>query len=424
MRRLVSIPAITALAITAAIVYVVLFWPLRDPHPPPPAGGGSFAIADARIYVSPDQPPLDHAALVVRDGRVAELGSNLRIPQGVRVLDCDPCIVTAGFWNAHVHFTEPKFNDAIWGHAASVQADLDDMLLRRGLTTVVDAGSDPRVSVSLRRRIESGELRGPAIYTAGRSLYPPHGIPYYLANSMPIWIRWLMPQPSSAEAAAAVVERNVAGGTDLTKLFTGSYVQRGQVLPMPLEIARAAVDAAHRHGQIVYSHPSNAEGTKVAVAAGVDVLAHAPDTTEGVDDALIQSLVDRRMAMIPTLKMFATTVTDDPAYIRPIHAVVSKFRALGGQILFGTDVGYMEDYRTTEEFAALADCGLGAMDILRALTTAPASRFHADNQKGTVEVGKWADLAILDDDPAVHLNAFARVQMTVRAGKVVYRASR
>jgi hypothetical protein len=90
------------------------------------------------------------------------------------------------------------------------------------------------------------------------------------------------------------------------------------VLPMPEAIARAAVDVAHRHHQLVYSHPSDVAGTIIAMKSGVDVLAHAPDTTEGVDSALLGRVVVRHMAMIPTLKMFATTVTTNPAYLKPI----------------------------------------------------------------------------------------------------------
>ncbi len=415
MRRL-----LIGLCVTGVVVYLVMFWPLRDPHPPARPGGGNFAIPNATVYISPDLPPLDGATIVVRNGRIADVGTGVAAPPGVPPLPCDRCVVTAGFWNAHVHFSEPKFNDAIWGHAFSVETDLEDMLTRRGFTTVVDAGSDPRVSVSLRRRIESGEIRGPNIYLAGRSIYPPAGIPYYVRESVPIWIRSLMPQPATAGDAVQVVRQNASAGADLTKLFTGSYVARGRVLAMRPEVAKAAVDEAHRLGQLVYSHPSDLSGTKVGIAAGVDILAHAPDSTQGIDDALLRSIVNHHMAMIPTLKMFETTVTDNPAYIQPIHTLVSRFRALGGELLFGTDVGYMEDYRTADEFRALAQCGLSPMEILRTLTLAPAKRFHVDNEKGTVEAGKLADLTILDSDPALDVTAFAQVLATIRAGRVIF----
>jgi imidazolonepropionase-like amidohydrolase len=294
------------------------------------------------------------------------------------------------------------------------------MLTSRGFTTVVDAGSDPRVTISLRRRIETSGLLGPAIYTAGTALYPPRGVPYYLKNTLPLYLIWFIPQPATAAEAARVEQRNIARGADLLKLFTGSYIQRGRVLPMPEAIARAAAGVAHRHGQPVYSHPSDLAGTKVAVASGVDVLAHAPDSADGIDAELLGAMVARHMAMIPTLKMFATTVTTNPAYLQPIYAEVRRFHALQGDLLFGTDVGYMTDYRTEDEFRALAQCGLSARDILRMLTTAPSQRFGVAGQKGSIAPGKLADLVVLSGDPERDITAFARVRFTVRNGRLVY----
>jgi imidazolonepropionase-like amidohydrolase len=409
-----------SVAVLMGAINLLFFWPLRDPHPAVPAGHGALAIRDAKIYVSPDAPAIEHGTVLVRDGAIASVGPDVTVPPDVQILPCDHCVVTAGFWNAHVHFTERKWSFAAWKSAATLNAQLADMLTSRGFTTVVDAGSDPRVTISLRRRIETSSLLGPAIYTAGAALYPPRGIPYYLKNTLPFYLIWFMPQPATAEEAVRIEERNIARGADLLKLFTGSYVERGRVLPMPESIARDAADAAHRHGQLVYSHPSDLAGTKVAIDSGVDVLAHAPDSTEGVDRALVGGMVARHMAMIPTLKMFATTVTTDPAYLEPIYAEVRQFHALGGELLFGTDVGYMTDYRTEDEFRALAQCGLNARDVLRMLTTAPARRFGVAGQKGSIAPGKRADLVVLNDDPERDITAFARVRFTVRNGRLVY----
>ncbi len=127
---------------------------------------------------------------------------------------------------------------------------------------------------------------------------------------------------------------------------------------MRVDIATAAVQTAHGHGQIAFAHPSNIEGVKVVLASGVDVLAHTPDTTDGISDEVIARMA-RQASMIPTLKMFGSTVTKKPAYLQPIYNLVRGFRADGGNLLFGTDVGYMTDYTTEDEFDALAQCGLG-----------------------------------------------------------------
>jgi imidazolonepropionase-like amidohydrolase len=189
---------------------------------------------------------------------------------------------------------------------------------------------------------------------------------------------------------------------------------------MPLDIAKAAVERTHLNGRLVFSHPSNLAGTQVAIQSGVDVLAHAPDDTEGIDRTLFATMVHQNMAMIPTLKMFGTTVTTNPRYLDPIYAEVRQFHELGGQLIFGTDVGYMHDYTTDGEFIALGKSGLTSADILAMLTTNPASRFGVTSIKGTVTPGKLADLTVLDADPAQDLTNFAKVRMTIRSGKVIY----
>ncbi len=229
-----------------------------------------------------------------------------------------------------------------------------------------------------------------------------------------------MPQPDTPQDATRIVRRNLTSGADLTKLFTGSWVEHGHVLPMPVAIASAAVTQTHLNGKLVFAHPSNLAGVQVAIDSGVDVLAHAADDTRGVDAALLQSAISKNMAMIPTLKMFATTVTTDPSYIDPICAEVGQFHQLGGTLLFGTDVGYMTDYTTEGEFVELGRSGLDWKTVLAMLTTNPAARMGVSNRKGTVAEGKLADLTILDADPAADLKNFSRVRAVVRSGKVVW----
>jgi imidazolonepropionase-like amidohydrolase len=118
--------------------------------------------------------------------------------------------------------------------------------------------------------------------------------------------------------------------------------------------------------------------------------------------------------------MFTTTVTSDPRYMDPMYEEVRTFHALGGTLLFGTDVGYMTDYSTQGEFEALDKSGLGWRDVLAMLTTNPAARMGVQDQKGTVSAGKLADLVVLDADPAADLKNFSRVQTVIRSGAVVW----
>ena len=141
----------------------------------PQSERSALALLGATVYISPDQPPIRDAAVVVADGLIQAVGprASTAIPPGATALDCAGLFITAGFQNSHAHFTEDKWAAAASQPAASLTTQLRAMLTRYGVTTVVDTGSDPYNTIALRRRIESGEVAGPRVLTAGPPLYPP-----------------------------------------------------------------------------------------------------------------------------------------------------------------------------------------------------------------------------------------------------------
>jgi len=380
------------------------------------ASAASLVIVDARVYTSASAPALARASVVVTDGRIVAVGPKVKIPRESEIIRCGGCTVLAGFWNSHVHFTEPKWESAASQPASKLAAQLEAMVLASGFTTVVDTGSTLADTTALRRRVESGEIAGPRIYTAGMPIFPPNGIPFYVRENMPASLLSQLAPPADAKAAVAAAQANLQNGADIVKVFTGSWVARGKVLPMPPEIATAVVAAAHREQRLVFTHPSNLAGVEVAIASGVDVLAHAPEVTLGVDDAVLRRAVAAHMWMIPTLKLFSGD--DDIASIR---AVVRRFHELGGPLLFGTDTGYLPDYDVAEEYRQLRLAGLTTADIVEMLTEAPARRFGVEKEVGRVAAGMLGDLTVLRADPAVDAGAFAQVVYTVRGGRVLHR---
>jgi imidazolonepropionase-like amidohydrolase len=380
-----------------------------------PAFAADLAITGAKVFPSPDAAPLSNATVLIHDGKIAAVGPNVAVPSGATKLTCTGCFVFAGFWNSHAHFTEPKWAASATKPASLLTQDVQAMLTHSGFTTVVDLASDIRSTSALRRRIDSGEVPGPRIFTAGSGLYPPNGVPYYLSD-VPPEVRASLPQPSTPAEAVAIVKGNIAAGADVLKLFTGSYISRGHIKPMPLDVARAAIAVAHANHQIAFAHPSHLEGVRIAMDSGVDVLAHAPDTVDGVDDGLLAELVAHHMSMIPTLKLFSGEDT-----IPRIRAIVLKFHQLGGPLIFGTDTGFVTDYDLTEEYRQLSLAGLSFKDVLAMLTTAPVRRFGLKDE-GHVTPGQQGDLTVLSADPSTQgLTGFTQVRYTIRAGKVIYR---
>ena len=377
-----------------------------------------LAVTHATVYSAPDAPAQRDVTVVIRHGVIAGVGVHLHIPKDTETISCEGCVVLAGFWNAHVHFMEPKWDDAANQPADKLGRQMIEMVTHSGFTTVVDTGSDGENTVALRRRVESGEVLGPRIFTAGIPLFPAHALPYYLAG-LPAELKAKLAQPETAAEAVAVVDKNRAAGYDIVKLFTGSIVAPDHIVPMQVAIARAAVDEAHRHGQLVFAHTSNPEGTKVAVDAGVDVLAHTPEVTSGIDEAMLRRMIAQQMTMIPTLKLFSR---DDN--IANIRGLAYRFHQLGGRVVYGTDTGFLTDYDQGEEFRQLMQAGFGFRDVLAMLTTAPVELFHLSQREGKVMPGMRGDLTILSEDPASgNLEAFTKVRYTIRGGHVIWHSN-
>jgi imidazolonepropionase-like amidohydrolase len=377
------------------------------------------AFVGAKIYTSPTDPPISNGTVVIRGEKIAVVGKTgtLPIPPDAKQIDCKGAVITAAFQNSHVHFAEQKWIDAATQPAEQLTTQLSDIFTRYGFTTVVDTGSLLPNTVAIRNRIASGEVTGPRILTAGVPLYPPDGIPYYLSD-LPPEIRNLLPQPTTPAAAIAAVDDDLAGGADIIKLFTGSWIARGKVKPMPVDVATAAAEEAHKHGKLVFTHPSNVAGLEVALAAHVDVLAHSIEDMRGWNNSYLSRMKAANMTLIPTLKLFSS---DDD--LPGILDEVGSYQRMGGQILFGTDVGYLPDYDPSNEYSLMSRAGLTPMQILASLTTAPAGRFNESASRGRVAAGMPADLVVLSADPATDATNFAKVRYTVRGGRIVYSAS-
>ena len=96
------------------------------------------------------------------------------------------------------------------------------------------------------------------------------------------------------------------------------------------------------------------------------------------------------------------------------------FEKAGGTVLFGTDVGYLTDYATSDEYVMLAGAGLNFSEILAMLTTTPAQRFGQSRHTGRIAVGLDADIVLLAGDPAADIRTFDKVAYTIHRGKIIY----
>ena len=387
--------------------------------------GSDLALVGAKIYLSPSEPPIDNGTILVHDGRIASVGpiAKIKVPRGSRVIDCKGLVVTAGFWNSHVHILLPGLLHAESLSSGQISAQLQEMLTRWGFTTVFDIASVLQNTNIIRHRIESGEVKGPRILTVGE--------PFWVKT--PIYVKGFLeanhisiPEVESAAQAKERVRQQIRDGADGIKIFANSIESDG-ILTMPLELAKPITAEAHSAGKPVFAHVSNNQGIEVALQSGVDILAHTTPTDDLWSPAFVQRMTAAHMALTPTLTLWdseskkANSSPDETEkWMSRAAEQLRAFSRAGGQVLFGTDVGYTQHFDTSEEFKWMSKAGMSYQEILASLTTNPAQRFGYSAHSGRVAKGLDADLVVLSADPAQDGSAFSKVRYTIRGGVVIY----
>ena len=395
--------------------------------PPRHAASGAarvLALTGATVYPGPDVPPIQRGVVVAGDRRIIAVGhpGEVVVPAEAQILDCPGLSVTAGFSNCHVHFMERKWQDADHAPAGQLTDALASMLTRYGFVRVVDMGSWLPNTRALARRLDGGDVAGPEIITAGPGFAPAAGSPYYIKPAR-------VPELKDPGTARTLVTELLDGDADVVKLFTGSWATQTSIVVMPVDVVRAATSTAHQRSKLVVAHPSNSAGARAALDGGVDILAHTfpSELTGPWDRSLPLRIREAGMALIPTLKLWQYEarrlgVSATRAELAQINAAaqLKAFADAGGQLLFGTDVGYMADYDPTDEYLLMQQAGLSFSQVLASLTTGPAARFARAAHSGRIAPGMDADLVVLEGNPERDITALARVRYAVRQGRVVY----
>ena len=390
------------------------------------ARASDLALVGARIYPSPTETAIENGSILIRDGHVIAVGTRaaVRIPSGTTVIDCKGLVVTAGFWNSHVHILLPGLLHAENLSSEQLTSQLQEMLTRRGFTTVFDIASVLANTNLIRHRIESGEVKGPRILTVGEPFWEKGGTPIYVkafleANHISI------PEVESSAQAKDRVHQQIRDGAEGIKIFANS-VESNQILTMPLDLAKVIVTEAHRAGKPVFAHVSSDQGIEVAIQSGVDILAHTTPEDQWAP-SFPQRMVAAHMALTPTLTLWEVEAkkgnaspADIEKYMGRAAEQLGAFSRAGGLVLFGTDVGYIDQFDTSEEFKWMSRAGMSFQEILASLTTNPSQRFGYSTHSGRIAKGFDADLVVLSADPAQNTSAFSKVRYTIRGGEVIY----
>lgn len=386
-----------------------------------------FTLVGARIWDGASAGYLDGAdAVVVADGRIAAIGRAGRLIRRGEAIDVGGRAVLPGLIDCHVHLClDPSILDP---QAQSRGNDDDELaamgaraesMLRAGITTARDLGGGRFLELSLRDAIVRGEARGPRLLCAGQPVTSPHGHCHFWGG-----------EAADAEAARAVIDRQHRRGVDLIKVIaTGGNLTRGS-RPREAQYDEATLAAivayARELGYRVASHCHGTAGIRASAAARVTTIEHCTWLGEGgsgsdYDPEAAATLAANGVWVSPTINSaWRRHIESNDARVARIGANFAAMRAAGVRLIASTDAG-IPNVRHSDLPAALPIfaryAGLTPVEALRAATSHAAQALGIENETGTLEVGRAADLIVVDGDPLSDLACLASPHAVIKRGQ-------
>lgn len=382
--------------------------------------------------------------IIVRDGRIAEVGRDLAVPDGAELIDLSEWTVMPGLVDLHTHLSgDPDRIGRDRGaflfqypeRATLVGAKNARITLMQGFTTVREVGGSGTASQALRDAIAEGLIPGPRIVagigmgTTGSHCDATTGI-RRPADELER-ARGLV--FNGAEEARATVREAVRLGADLIKICATAGVLSmtddigpAQMTPAELE---AVVETARSLNRRVAAHAHGRDGILNAVRAGVTTIDHG----SMLDDEIVREMRRRGTYLVPTLMAFhSVTKMAEAGELPPgptkktfeigEYIIDSHRRAYRGgvKIAFGTDAGVFAHGLNNGEFRLMVEqIGMRPAETLIAATRTAAEALGWEDRIGTVQTGRYADLVAVRGNPLEDISLMERIGFVMKGG-VVY----
>jgi imidazolonepropionase-like amidohydrolase len=382
---------------------------------------------------------IEGATVSVEDGRIAAVGAAAGAPPP-GALDLAGRTLMPGLIDAHAHVSSDTDRSPGFGPPPALHGDdprprelgyfvlarLAEAMLRAGLTTVRDVGGYDGEAMVLRRAIELGLADGPRILSCGRILSA-------TAPGARIFGTMYREADGPWEMRKAVREQ-IRDGADFIKIMaTGARsVEREDPEPaqMTREEVQAVVDEAHRMGFRVAAHAEGLGGARIAVEEGVDTIEHGLSLHRAPE--VLARMAERGIVLVPTLSTFDDLADRFADAFAPrlveqakrqaddAHRTLEAAHAAGVTLAMGYDSG--PPGASANELVRMAEAGIGTAAAIRAATAGSAQALGLLDETGTIEVGKTADLLVVDGDPSADpslLLEMRRIWLVIKAGRPV-----
>ena len=407
----------------------------------------TLVIVNGTLIDGAGNPPTPNEAVVVQGNRIRSIG---RLPEDVQledrehvtVIDASEQWIMPGLIDGHCHlsFGFPQMNGTP-SSQGTTSAEFSTLraarnaqtVLRSGVTSLSVPGGAWFIDVAVRDAIASGLIEGPRIFCAGRFIVTYGSI----TDNEPSWVG--TPEHVNGKLANSVdemvteVRRQCKHGVDYIKMADSTWGDMQTIAPH--ELAAVAQEAHRRHARITI-HARGSGSTRAAAEAGVDWILHADLATD--DD--LAAVAEAGMPIMPTMTFLARGVEVGLEYGRSQHAVdamkrhldgaihvLQRARQLGITLLCGTDSGnsplmpYGELHANEMEMLVRYG-GYSPLEAISACTRETAFAVGLENEVGTLEAGKLADVILLTADPLADIRVLQggkHLAAVIKDGKIV-----
>jgi imidazolonepropionase-like amidohydrolase len=398
-----------------------------------------LAITHATLIDGTGNSPREDAVVIVEDDQIITVAAcGEGIPEGASQLNAEGRWLLPGLIDSHVHVSAsdyipiPPKGDAT-AYMTLVAARNLRCALQSGITTVREV-CGPRMNLALRTAVKRGQLVGPRIFTSGKGICMTGGH----GSGDPTAVH----QVDSPLAVRQAVREERKAGVDLIKLLTSHRTDQPEFSQQEID---AGVGEAHRFDLRIAIHAANLVTTAMAATAGVDVIEHG----SFIDEPTMEMMAEKSISLVPTLwvkhdlavrlerwkvtpELFpwgdATDLAQSATWFQRcvdrLPTTMALAKKHGVRIAAGTDF-VMSDHTWAllpEELVYLTQLGLSPMEAIESATRVGAEVLGLENEMGTVEPGKWADLILVDRNPLDDITALAEVSWVMQGGRVIPRS--
>ena len=400
----------------------------------------TIALKAAHVFDGTGTALKDGAVIIVQGERIIGVANS--IPAGARVIDLGEATLLPGFIDAHTHLTmeyEKDYYHYVYSRMMrfpAEQALYGALYARRtleaGFTTVRNLGAYDFVDVGLRNAINAGVTEGPRMLTAVHGIGSPGGhfddYPFPPDRVKPDGpIEGICSGPEQCREA---VRYQMKWGADVIKIAaSGGVLSESDPVDVPQltpEELSAIVTEAHKWNRKVSAHCHGDAAARLAIAAGVDSIEHGSFLTEDTLKIMKAKgvwLVPTRMAVYWVNKQVDNYPPKIAAKARAAYAAHEKmFRTalrVGVPIAFGTDAGVYPHGMNAMEFGLMTDLGMAPAAALLSGTRDAAKLLGVDQEVGTLEAGKAADIVAVPGNVLTDIHATEHPVFVMQRGQVV-----